>query len=274
MTAPTGSTPIAAVITFYRDDRFFPEALASALAQTRRPDDIVVVDDASPPDQARTLAALDPRIRVVRHERNRGAGAARQSGSAATDAPFIAYLDADDSWLPGKLAAQAALLESDPSIDAVHCALISVRPHGERVFSEKPALLDLETQLYQNRVLPSSLMIRREALDAVGGWSPDRRLMEDWDLSTRLVAAGRRVVFLPEPLVRFRRMNHGNLSSRGLRHMAILLQTVWHHRALYRATGGRRFLLRTMRGVLAREGYRRGGVSGRMLRLLALWRQA
>ncbi len=264
---------IAAVVTFYRDDRYFAEAIRSVLDQTRPADEIVVVDDASPPDLARSLDAVDRRVRVVRHTTNLGAGAARRTGTDATTAEFIAYLDADDAWFPGKLEAQAGLLASDPSIHAVHSALISVKPGGrETVHRDKPLVLDLRTQLYQNRVLPSSLMIRREVLQAVGGWSPDRRLMEDWDLSIRLVAAGYRVAFMPEPMVRFRRMDHGNLSSRGMRHMWILLQTVWRHRALYRATGGNRYLLHTMRGVVEREGYRRGGVSGRLLRLAAMRR--
>ncbi len=272
----TGARPrVAAVVTFYRDDRFFPEAIRSVLDQSRPADEIVVVDDASPPGSARSLDAVDPRVRVLRHASNLGAGAARRTGSDATTAEFIAYLDGDDVWLPGKLAAQAALLESDPDIHAVHSALISVKPGGrETVHRNKPLVLDLPTQLYQNRVLPSALMIRREALQAVGGWSPDRRLMEDWDLSTRLVAAGHRVVFIPDPMVRFRRMNHGNLSTRGMRHVRILLQTVWHHRRLHRVTPGAPGVMQTAIGVLEREGFRRGGVTGRVLRLAALARRA
>ena len=274
MTGAAARPRVAAVVTFYRDDRFFPEAIRSVLEQSQPADEIVVVDDASPADAAGSLAAVDPRVRVIRHATNLGAGAARRTGTDATTAEFIAFLDADDTWLPGKLAAQAAVLAADPTVHAVHSALISVKPGGkETVHRDKPLVLDLPTQLYQNRVLPSALMIRREVLLAVGGWSPDRRLMEDWDLSIRLVAAGYRVVFMPEPMVRFRRMNHGNLSSRGMKHVGILLQTIWHHRELHRRTGGNRGLLRAMRGVLAREGYRRGGVSGRMLRLAALWRE-
>jgi glycosyltransferase involved in cell wall biosynthesis len=269
MSEAAGGSRIAVVITFYADDRFFPEALASVKSQTRPADEIVVVDDASPPGRSQTLGALDASVRLIRHACNRGAGAARQTGADATTSEFIAYLDADDAWLPAKLERQVALLEQDRAASAAHTALISVRADGrETAFLEKPPVLDLASELVRNQVLPSSLMIRRRALDAVGGWSPDRRLMEDWDLSTRLVATGHRVVFLPEPLVRFRRFGHGNLSSRGWLHLRILLQTIWHHRRLYRDTLGLRRTLAVAGSVIRHEGFRRGSISGRLLRVV------
>lgn len=268
MSGAAGRPRVAAVITFYRDDRFFPEALASVLSQTRPADEIVVVDDATPAGEAETLRAVDPRVRLIRHAHNRGPGAARQTGAEATTSELIAYLDADDVWLPTKLQRQLELLAREPDADATHTALITVHADGrESVYLDKPRVVDLATELKKNQILPSALMIRRATLKSVGGWSPDRMLMEDWDLGTRLVAAGKRVVFLPEPLVRFRRMGHGNLSSRGWQHLNILLHTVWQHRELYRKTLGRRRTLGVAATLLRHEGFRRGGVSGRALRV-------
>jgi teichuronic acid biosynthesis glycosyltransferase TuaG len=268
MSEAAAGSRIAVVITFYCDDRFFPEALASVRSQTRSADEIVVVDDASPPGRAQALETLDPSVRLIRHPCNRGAGAARQTGADATTSEFIAYLDADDVWLPTKLQRQVALLEQDRAADATHTALITVHGDGrETAFLGKPHVVDLAAELVRNQVLPSALMIRRRALEAVGGWSRDRRLMEDWDLSTRLVATGHRVVFLPEPLVRFRRVGQGNLSSRGWLHLWILLQTIWHHRRLYRETLGLRRTLAVAGSVIRHEGFRRGSVSGRLLRV-------
>jgi glycosyltransferase involved in cell wall biosynthesis len=263
-----GGMRIAVVITFHGEDRFLPEAVASVLNQSRPPDEIVVVDDASPPESAGPLLELDPRVRVIRHPANRGTGAARQTGSDATSAELIAYLDADDAWLPDKLERQAAILTGRPDVAAVHTALLTVHRDGrETSFLQKPAVLDLPTQLWRNQALPSALLIRRAVLAAVGGWTLDRRLMEDWDLNTRIVAAGHKVVFLPEPLVRFRRTGHGNLSSRGWAHTRILLQTIWHHRRLYRATLGLRGALAAFGAVLQREGLRGTGFPGRLFRL-------
>lgn len=258
---------VAVVITFYKDDRFFPEALASVLAQTRPADEIVVVDDASPAGTNQSLQDVDPRVRVVRHTRNQGAGAARQTGTEATTAELIAYLDGDDMWLPAKLARQLADFEARPQLAAHHVGVVRFRGDGsETAFIAKPAQLDLATQLRKNQALPSAYMIRRSALEAVGGWRRDNALMEDWDLNIRMVAAGHHVGFLPEALVRFRRTDHGNLSARGLRHMNINLRTIWHHRALYRRELGLRGAASVAGHVVYHEGSRRGSASGIVLR--------
>jgi glycosyltransferase involved in cell wall biosynthesis len=259
---------VAAVITFYRDDRFFPEALASVLAQTHPADEIVVVDDASPPGQSTSLDNLDPRVRVLRLDVNGGAGAARQAGADTTTAPYIAYLDSDDIWAPTKLARQVAAFADHPDLGAVHTGLVRFSADGrETPFLGKPIHLDLATQLRRNQVMPSSVMLHRDALTAVGGWSPDRNVMEDWELGIRLTAAKFGVAFIPEPLVRFRRWGHGNLSSRGLKHMRINLGTVAHHRALYRTTLGVGGTLAVVGRILHDEGARRGGIAGRLLRV-------
>jgi glycosyltransferase involved in cell wall biosynthesis len=258
---------VAVVITFHRDDRFFPLALQSVLSQTRPADEIVVVDDASPAGTNQTLDGLDSRVRVVRHASNRGAGAARQTGSEVTSSEMICYLDADDVWLPSKLERQLADVANHPELAAHHVGLVLFRHDGsETSYTAKPARLDLATQLRRNQALPSAYLIRRSALDAVGGWRTDNAVMEDWDLNIRLMAAGLPVGFLPEALVRFRRTGHGNLSSRGLRHMTTNLKTVLAHQALYRRELGWRQTLAVMGNVMHHEGARRGRASGLMLR--------
>lgn len=258
---------VAVVITFYRDDRFFPEALQSVLTQRRLPDEIVVVDDASPSGTNRSLEGLDPRVRVLRHQRNQGTGAARQTGSDATSSGLIAYLDADDIWLPEKLERQLADLAARPGLAGHHVGLVRFRTDGtETTFTAKPTVLDLATQLRKNQAMPSGYLIRRSALEAIGGWRRDNALMEDWDLNVRLVAAGHAIGFLAEALVRFRRTDHGNLSSRGFRHMMIGLRTIWTHRRLYRRELGFRGTLAVAGHVVAHEGARRGGATGWLMR--------
>lgn len=258
---------VAVIITFYCSDRVFPEALHSVLTQTRPADEIVVVDDCSPPGASQTLTNLDPRIRLVRHARNMGVGTARQTGADATTSDLIAYLDADDIWLPSKIERQIAEMTAAPDLSAHHVGLVVFRADGsETSYAGKPGRLVLTTQLQRNQPLPSAYMIRRTALTAVGGWSRDRRLMEDWELNIRLLALGHQIGFLPEVLVRFRRTNHGNLSTRGLRHMAGNLGTIWHHRRLYRDQLGFRGTVAVAGRVIHDEGSRRGGLSGASLR--------
>lgn len=258
---------VAVVIPFHSDDRFFPQAIASVLAQTHPPDEVVVVDDASPAGTNQSLLALDPRITVIRHDVNRGAGAARQTGTEATTSELIAYLDADDLWLPNKLERQLADFTARPELAAHHVGLVSFRSDGSEItYDAKPERLELSTELRRNEALPSAYLIRRTALTKVGGWRADNIVMEDWDLNIRVLAAGLQVGFLPEPLVRFRRTNHGNLSARGLRHMFINLRTIWAHRALYHRELGLRPTAAVVGRVVHDEGSRRGKASGLLLR--------
>lgn len=248
MQADRSDERIAAVITFYRNDATFPQALASVLAQTRPADEIVVVDDASPPGCDATLQGLDPRVRVLRHTQNSGPDRARQTGVDATSSELIVFLDGDDTWLPQKLEKQHAFLHSHPDFDAVHTALIEFHQDGsERLFDAKPETIDLAESLRINHVMSSSLMVRRTALDAVGGWSISRNITGDHDLNIRMVAAGQRIRFLADPMVRFRRCGQGNFSSKRWRQMRRNLGLVRKHRKLYLRTLG-------VRGTMAVSG--------------------
>jgi glycosyltransferase involved in cell wall biosynthesis len=94
-------------------------AIASVVAQTFTDWELIVVDDASTDEtaaMAERCAARDPRIRVIRLERNLGAAAAMNLGWQSTRAPFVAIHDADDESLPGRLAAQLAFMQSHPEV--------------------------------------------------------------------------------------------------------------------------------------------------------------
>lgn len=265
MNTPPLKPTVAVVITYYRNEAYVAEAVASVLNQSRPADEIVLIDDASPEGSP----AVDIRIRVTRHAENRGPGAARQTGVDATTSDWIAFLDADDVWLPEKLACQLADIAERPELDVHHTGLVTCYSDGRRVAHVgKPHLLTLAQQLRRNQALPSATMMRRTALMAVGGWSSDRRRMEDWDLGIRLVAAGYRVGFLARGLVLFRRMAHGNLSSRGLRHMSSNLRTITGHFALYRRALGWLGTLAVAGRVTHDEGCRRGKLSGLALRAI------
>lgn len=256
---------VAVVITFYRDDAWFPEALTSVLAQTRPADEIIVVDDASPPGDARTLENLDPRVRLLRLPVNGGCGNAREAATVLVRSEWIAYLDADDVWLPEKLERQLDYARANPDCDAVHCAVVEFRRDGrERVFDRKPARIDLEEALRMSHVTPSALMIRRAALVAAGGWARDRGVIDDWDLTVRQLAAGQAIGFLPVPLIRLRRYGHGNLSGQAWNLMMRSLRMVWRNRAVYLRTLGWRDTLRVCGRIIAGGG-RNGGVRGRLL---------
>jgi glycosyltransferase involved in cell wall biosynthesis len=194
---------------------YLAEALDSVLAQTPAPAAVVVVDDASPeplvlhPDHA-------PHCLLVRRAECGGPAEARASGLEALardETPFVALCDADDAWLPGKLAAQVAALEPVPQAGGCfgRARIVGTdgRPTGERWRELRPGLhagTELVELLYAANPIPtSSVMLRRDALEAAGGFPSPVRLAEDWDLWLRLASSSGGLVCMADTLVRYRR---------------------------------------------------------------------
>jgi hypothetical protein len=176
-------------------------AARNALAQTHSLTELVVVDDGSvPPLRLPPDLAADARVEVVRLDRSRGRGAARNAGLAALSTPLVAFLDDDDLWHPPKTAVQiAALRACGPDVAAVGTAFrlwsrpvqVSIPP------SEHAMPLAL---LESFGVCTSTVLARRAALLEVGGFAEHLARCEDWDLWLRL-SDRYRIIGLPEVLV-------------------------------------------------------------------------
>jgi glycosyltransferase involved in cell wall biosynthesis len=180
---------VAVVIPTRDRPDLIERALRSVLAQRLPPVEVWVVDDASveplslPPE----LTSSVP-VHVVRLDSPRGAGAARNEGVARSTAPFLAFLDDDDEWLPDKLAVQVPALEAaPPNVAGVDCGYelwddgrftrVVVPPrHAER----RRLLLERPTMHL------TTLLLRRTSFNAVGGIRTDLARTEDWEFSLRL----------------------------------------------------------------------------------------
>jgi glycosyltransferase involved in cell wall biosynthesis/peptidoglycan/xylan/chitin deacetylase (PgdA/CDA1 family) len=184
---------VSAIITSYNYARFLPNAVDSVLAQTYPNVEVVIVDDGSN-DQTRQIAArYVPRgVRYV-YQPHSGPGQARNRGLQATSGPLVAYLDADDTWLPDKLSLQVGHLKRHPELALVGAHAFgcdeSMRISGivHAATTESGRLF--ERLLVDNVALnPSSVLIRRSALEDVGGFS-EIPVAQDWDTWLRIAKA-------------------------------------------------------------------------------------
>lgn len=113
---------VTAAMPVYNGASFIRESLDSILSQDYQPLEVLVVDDASTDQTPQILASYGDRLRVVRHETNRGLGAARNSLVEHARGEFVAFLDADDLWLDGKISAQVEAMLAAPEAGLCHTA--------------------------------------------------------------------------------------------------------------------------------------------------------
>jgi glycosyltransferase involved in cell wall biosynthesis len=202
---------IAVIIPCYRDGRLVGEAVHSI--REAEPLELVIVDDASPDKVTEeTLERLQQEgVRVLRHEVNHGVGDARLTGLAATSAPFVFPLDADDHALPGVLAQMADMLEAHPEAAACVGDVLEFGEH--EVERRTPARLDPYRVAYTNEY-PITALYRRSALVAARAWEQfgTRQGYEDWNLWMSLAERREQIVHLGGPSYRRRlhgrRLNH------------------------------------------------------------------
>jgi glycosyltransferase involved in cell wall biosynthesis len=223
-------TTVSAVIATYQRPDSCERALRSVLAQEPAPLEVLVCDDGSTdatPGRFRSWEARDPRVRYVRVEPNRGTPApARNAGIAAARGDWLAFLDDDDEWLPGKLAAQLAHAAGADVIGTN--AMTSA---GRLYFPGAPELHrpDRAEILAANPIIQSSALVRREPLVAAGGYPTDPwlRAIEDYAAWLELADRGARFAVLGEPLVRYATPGEDSLSSEVLRVQIALARLAW-----------------------------------------------
>lgn len=174
--------------------------MRSVLQDTQEVLEVVVVDDGSHDGSAEHVRREFPAVKVIK-QANAGVAAARNAGIAATRGDWIAFLDADDVWLPGKLAAQHALAQAHPEARLIYTAWQvwsdgGVEPSAEllsdlqRRASQPEAWVGASGWIYPELLLDcvvwtSTVLVQRSVLDEVGCFDPTLRVGEDYDLWLR-----------------------------------------------------------------------------------------
>lgn len=190
---------LSVVIPCYNASAFVEEAVRSAQAQTRKADEIIVVDNASTDDTVERAARCGAGVRVIRNATNLGPAANVNVGVRSSTGDAIALLHADDVWLPEHLSTLEALLSHHADALFVFTRVRMFGARDETWPSDAAwgcdAPMDMTIRMLRNNVaLPSAFAVRRSAHDAVGGVDETpKRPAHDYDYALRLAAHGKGV---------------------------------------------------------------------------------
>jgi glycosyltransferase involved in cell wall biosynthesis len=214
------SGPIfSVVIPSYQMARTVPESVWSALAQTRPPHEVIVVDDGSTDETAERLERFGDAITVIRQE-NGGRGAALNAGLKEATGDWFVMLDADDWWDLNRLAALAKLHEQQPEAVVLSTDAWVWRESGERIpwrWSKAYPFCDTDKQpaeILRRNFIYASAAIRRDRLEDLGGFDPMLRHSEEYDCWLKLIPFGERAASVPLPLAWYRMTGHNKSKNR------------------------------------------------------------
>lgn len=158
---------VSVLVTVYNAAPYLGEALDSALGQTHRPVEVVVVDDGSDDGSTDIARGYGDRVRFHRMSERSGIGAARNQAVATATGEFLTFLDADDRFPPTKLAVQLAAFDADPSLEVVYG---HVREFVSPELTEQEAARIRPAVPRSPSHLSGVMLIRRSAFDKVGPW--------------------------------------------------------------------------------------------------------
>lgn len=218
---------VSVVIATYNRAAMVQQAIQAVLAQSRPPDEVVVMDDASTdgtPETLAALAAVHPTLRIFRQATNSGGIKSWNEATAESRGDYIAFCTDDDRFLPGHLESSVAYLDEHPDVGVVHSGFIdAVESAGNQTFEPRPlrsriplrtgrsGLLSYMTRYYDWPFHPSTLVLRRAVWETSGGYNPAYALA-DTDWFVRVVEQFS-AVLLPRYGV-YNRRHPGNWSNR------------------------------------------------------------
>lgn len=234
LNGPQIRSEVAVIVPCYNVERYLARAVDSVFAQTYRDFHIYAVDDASSDGTANVLRNYTPHCSMI-SQIHGGPAAARNRAIRMSDTPFVAFLDADDEWLPPKLERQIALMKQDSSLGLVCSLSVVSGSDGETCSAPTADKLPGSGRLFRHLVrncfvFTPTVVVRRRCLDEVGLFNESLAVSEDFNLWLR-IAARWNIALLPEVLT-ITHKRPGSLSVRlptqeRLRNGVAALKHVW-----------------------------------------------
>jgi glycosyltransferase involved in cell wall biosynthesis len=207
---------ISVIIPAYNAAPYLERAIHSVLVQTRPADEIILVDDGSTDNTAEVAARFGAKVKLI-CQANAGVSAARNTGILAAKGDWIAFLDADDEWLPDRLRLQCELLDQQRDLSWVTGNFLYCRcSQGHQTY---PALAETKLMKVMERLGPAAvfgsffeayalqangntdtILVRKDKLFDAGLFVEGQRIIEDEDMWMKLGYLGLRLGFIPEPI--------------------------------------------------------------------------
>lgn len=248
---PLDRADVSVVVPAWRAAGTIGRTLASIAMQTRPPKEVILVDDGSDDDTVGLAESWRDKLNgislIVLQQKNQGAGAARNLAVQNATSAFLAFLDADDEWMPEKLERSLSALESNRA-DLVFTDM-QVEEGGQVSYMDANKHLLATNDPYsalcvRGFVPTSTVIVRRDAVVATGGFDPSLRSGQDYELWLRLLGNGLRPTALPEALTLYH-VTKGSITARPLLRLLCNLRILFRQKQRLHERGAG-FMLSTL----------------------------
>jgi glycosyltransferase involved in cell wall biosynthesis len=200
--------PLTIILPVYNGGKYLADSLDSLFSQTFEDYELIAIDDASTDNSIEVLDSYsDSRLRVLRNNRNLGLVQTLNYGLREARGRFIARADQDDIYFPERLEKQVSFLQTHSEFSAVGSWIIEISPTNREIGRKKlPTTVEAIRlrMLTENAMAHSSVVFLADVVRELVGYNEDQ-LFEDWDLWSRMLAAGYKITNLPEFLMKYRK---------------------------------------------------------------------
>lgn len=203
---------VSVILPTYNCANFLTDSITSVLSQTYSSYEIIVVDDGSTDNTKEVLNPFMQRIKYICHHQNKGAPGARNTGIQSAQGKYIAFLDADDIWLPEKLHISIEYFNKYPDIGMVYSGYVNIDENGYLLNRNPRKQLpsgNIFIQLFseQNFIITPSVVVSKEVFKTTGLFDEQFFHCDDWDMWLR-IAFHFKVIGINKPIVKCRHRPH------------------------------------------------------------------